>query len=291
MNAVSEVLVSVGLPVYNGEAYLAKSLETILNQTYKNIEIIISDNCSTDKTEAICKSFSQSDSRIRYIRQEKNVGVYENFYFVLKEASSNFFLWAAADDYRSLNWIECALKELIKNQGSVFTFGEVQTIDCKGDFLSSLTYNTNLRFANNAFFRRLHFWFLYESFGKANIIYGLFDKERSCLLENTKKWASGNIRYDLTLIFNILLFGNYTFIPNITLFKRNTVDSEQNKISRNRNILHKIFCPFGKGLLLEYLKNASSFEFLAMIVFLPFKYFAGLIFKYWLFMKLKINSR
>ena len=75
--------VSIGLPVYNGERFLKVKLDSILQQTHTNFELIISDNASTDKTENICIEYKNKDNRIKYFRQEKNFGVTLNFEFVL----------------------------------------------------------------------------------------------------------------------------------------------------------------------------------------------------------------
>lgn len=101
-------LVSIGLPVYNGEELLQKAIQSLLSQSYKNIELIISDNASTDNTEDICKKYALSDKRIRYFRQKKNNGASNNFNFVLNKARGHYFMWAAHDDY----WYEDYIKEL-----------------------------------------------------------------------------------------------------------------------------------------------------------------------------------
>ena len=75
-------LISVGMPVYNGEAYLRDALDSLLSQTFRDFELIISDNASLDTTEAICREYAGSDSRIRYIRQTENLGAAANFQFV-----------------------------------------------------------------------------------------------------------------------------------------------------------------------------------------------------------------
>jgi glycosyltransferase involved in cell wall biosynthesis len=98
--------VSVGMPVFNGESTVSQAIESILNQTFSDLELIISDNCSTDATAAICHDYAKKDSRVRYIRQPKNIGAVQNFRFVLKESTGLYFMWAAADDSRSLDFID-----------------------------------------------------------------------------------------------------------------------------------------------------------------------------------------
>lgn len=91
--------VSVGLPTYNGGRKILKAITSVFNQEYDNLEIIISDNCSTDDTEEICKGLSQRHPEsIKYYRQPVNRGVVANYQFVLEKATGDYFLWLADDD-------------------------------------------------------------------------------------------------------------------------------------------------------------------------------------------------
>ena len=97
--------VTIGLPVYNGEDTLEQVVDALLAQTFCDFELIISDNASTDGTEQICRAFAAANRRIRYVRQPVNVGAEDNFRFVFKAARSEYFMWAAADDLRSVDFI------------------------------------------------------------------------------------------------------------------------------------------------------------------------------------------
>lgn len=92
-------LVSIGLPVYNGEAMVGRAIESLLSQTLTDFELIISDNASSDSTELICRDYAARDSRIAYVRQPQNMGAARNFSFVLHAATGEYFMWAAADDF------------------------------------------------------------------------------------------------------------------------------------------------------------------------------------------------
>lgn len=98
--------VSIGLPVFNSELTVRKTIKSLLGQSFTDFELIISDNASTDCTQEICKEYANSDSRIKYIRQPKNLGLYGNFKVVLDEACGDYFMWSAADDIRSSCFIE-----------------------------------------------------------------------------------------------------------------------------------------------------------------------------------------
>jgi glycosyltransferase involved in cell wall biosynthesis len=97
--------VQIGLPVYNGAASVGRALQTLLAQTFADIEIIVSDNASTDGTAAILEGFARGDPRVRLHRQPANIGAHANFGFVLARATSPYFMWAAADDWWAPDFI------------------------------------------------------------------------------------------------------------------------------------------------------------------------------------------
>ncbi|MHC1696703.1 MAG: glycosyltransferase family 2 protein [Geobacteraceae bacterium] len=107
--------VSIGMPVYNGEKYIREALDSLLSQTFTCFELIISDNASTDGTQVICHDYAVQDKRIRYIRQQENLGAAANFKIVLDEAVGEYFMWAACDDIRSPDFIEVNLAFLRAN--------------------------------------------------------------------------------------------------------------------------------------------------------------------------------
>ena len=91
--------ISIGMPIYNGGLTLNHTLPLILNQEFKDFELIISDDCSTDNTQEICEKYASLDPRIKYHRQERNFGMpVKNFKFVLSKAQGEFFMFASHDD-------------------------------------------------------------------------------------------------------------------------------------------------------------------------------------------------
>lgn len=106
-------LVTIGLPVFNGADTLCEALATLVNQDYQNLRIIISDNASTDSTLDICERFAEKDPRISIIRKRVNEGPVENFRTVLNAADSEFFMWAAADDYWNPEFVSRLLPLLL----------------------------------------------------------------------------------------------------------------------------------------------------------------------------------
>src|ERR1700757_1973550 len=90
--------VSIGLPVYNGEKYLVQALNSLINQDFEDFEIIISDNASTDGTADICRTYASTERRIRYYRNESNIGSAPNYRRVFELARGDFFKWCSHDD-------------------------------------------------------------------------------------------------------------------------------------------------------------------------------------------------
>ncbi|MFJ7565828.1 glycosyltransferase family 2 protein [Herminiimonas sp. NPDC097707] len=108
-------LVSIGVPVYNGAATLERVLDSLLRQSLVDFELIISDNNSNDGTAAICQAFADRDVRVRYIRQVQNLGAVFNFQYVMDQARGRYFLWAACDDVRTLDFLEENVRFLENN--------------------------------------------------------------------------------------------------------------------------------------------------------------------------------
>ena len=105
-------LVSVGLPVRNGAEGLRRVLDGLIAQSYANLEIIISDNASTDGTERICREFAARDARVSYNRQPRLLPVLDNWRSTFDHARGEFFMFAAHDDFRSLNYVETLVRAL-----------------------------------------------------------------------------------------------------------------------------------------------------------------------------------
>jgi glycosyltransferase involved in cell wall biosynthesis len=100
------------MPTYNGERFITEALEGLLSQTFADFELIISDNASTDSTPAICRAYAARDPRIRYIVQPRNLGVFDNHEFVVREALGEYFMFAGDDDVHAPSYVETMVKLL-----------------------------------------------------------------------------------------------------------------------------------------------------------------------------------
>ncbi|MDQ3003033.1 MAG: glycosyltransferase [Fibrobacterota bacterium] len=126
-------LVSIGLPVYNGQKYLEACLKNLLAQTWADFEIIISDNASTDGTAAICERFATQDPRVRYYREDRNRGAAWNYTNVLNLASGRYFRWSAYDDLISPDFVEVCVKRLDEDANIILCYGLTVIIDADGN--------------------------------------------------------------------------------------------------------------------------------------------------------------
>jgi glycosyltransferase involved in cell wall biosynthesis len=116
-------LVTIGIPAYNRALLLKRSIESALNQDYTNIEVIVSDNASTDDTENICRHFCINDERFKYIRHETNRGAKANFIEVLDNASGQYFMWLGDDDWIDPDYIGSCIKQLFTDPTIVLVSG------------------------------------------------------------------------------------------------------------------------------------------------------------------------
>jgi glycosyltransferase involved in cell wall biosynthesis len=119
IGACSLPKISIGMPVFNGQHQIAGAIESILNQSFEDFELIISDNCSTDNTHKICLSYQKKDRRIKYFRQHHNIGFEKNYVFVLNKSVGKYFMWAAVDDEKSKDYLTLNYKFLEMNSDYV----------------------------------------------------------------------------------------------------------------------------------------------------------------------------
>ena len=111
--------VSIGLPVYNGEAFLARALDSLLAQTFADFEIVVSDNASTDATAEICAAYAERDPRIRYHRHARNGGAAANYNFTVEMARGAYFKWMAHDDLVAPGFLQTCMDAFARAPESV----------------------------------------------------------------------------------------------------------------------------------------------------------------------------
>lgn len=213
--------VSIGLPVYNGEKFLNNALESLLSQTFTDFEIIISDNASTDSTQTICEKFAKQDKRIRYIRQKCNIGMFSNFIFVLKQSTSKYFQWAAADDLWHPTFLEQNLMALESDNtliGSISNVGEYDVILNNWRLVVKNTSASNLKYhsvktMSGSYSKKIG---TYLKLRQVAGIYGVYVREKlSKSISDIKEFYL----WDFELVLATIKFGNLYVVDEILMYK------------------------------------------------------------------------
>jgi glycosyltransferase involved in cell wall biosynthesis len=125
-------LVTIGLPVFNRERFVRQSIESLLNQTFRDFYLIISDNASTDNTGKICEEYARKDSRVRYFRNSENIGLSPNFNRVFSLSQSPYFKWSTSDDYWAPTMIERALEIMEADRSIVLCYPKTTLVNQEG---------------------------------------------------------------------------------------------------------------------------------------------------------------
>jgi glycosyltransferase involved in cell wall biosynthesis len=228
--------VSIGMPVFNGEAFLCEALDSLLAQTFTDFELIISDNGSTDGTEGICRDYAEHDLRIKYVRQPKNQGSSFNFKFVLDKAVGEYFMWAAADDQWSPNWIAHLLGNFKISDFGIF--GEYQYIGDSGQIIGSPLVPLNL--VKNS---QLKTFLLPDTSGKCFYNYSLFLRKSitAVPINNLVEFLGRDQIY----IMQFLEYGDLRAIPGAVLKYRvhddNTSAKESLDMGKYRRMLFSVY--------------------------------------------------
>lgn len=214
MQISTEPKVSIGIPVFNGAKTLAKTIEAAISQDYTNLEIIISDNCSTDETQAISEAFQSRDSRIKYIRQEKNYGMTSNFSKVFEYATGEFFMWAAHDDQHDPTFISKCLPLLLSDPEAGLCVPRTQAY-FRGEVTWVSSMKTFTRIGSRAE--------LYKETLKHFPAVGMYGLYRSSKVAKTQLWRNFT-GADLVFVQDLALHGNITICEDIlfSYFERDT---------------------------------------------------------------------
>lgn len=137
-------LVSVIMPVYNGEKYLREAIESILNQTYKNFEFIIVDDGSTDKSKEIIEEYAKKDKRIIFFQNKKNKGTFGNYnYYIKNYAKGKYIAIQEQDDISLKNKIKDQVKFIESNPDFVLVGSHINIINSKNKIIAKRFYPTN----------------------------------------------------------------------------------------------------------------------------------------------------
>jgi glycosyltransferase involved in cell wall biosynthesis len=209
----SKPLVSIGMPIYNGERHVRQALDSLLAQNYDNFELIISDNASTDRTQEICLEYAQRDKRIQYYRNQVNMGTAWNFNRVFELSSGEYFMWAAHDDYRDPRYIRSCLEAFGISEDIVLVHTQIEAIDRETDefILTDKGFST-VGLSAVGKFR----YIASQNNVLCCLIYGIFRSSALCKVMPFKKVLS----LDSLLLSELSLHGEFVTIPETLMFER-----------------------------------------------------------------------
>lgn len=199
MSNLHKPLVSIGMPVYNEERYIRQSIEALLAQDYENIEILISDNGSTDNTGQICSDISSSSSNIIFNRFDKNVGITKNFNYVLENSTGEFFMWASGHDLWSPNYITECINLMTSYPKSVISFGSSQWVDQYNQIITARQFGWADTRGLDVFSR-----YVYAFWGNMHPILGIIKRDK--LLEKPAINTAGT---DMIMLCRLSLEGDF----------------------------------------------------------------------------------
>ena len=221
MNTLKHPIVSIGLPVYNGEDFLKYALDSLLSQTFRDFELIISDNASTDNTPKICQEYVLRDKRIRYIRQNNNMGALWNFNFVLKQSNKEYFIWVSSDDKLHPEFLEKNIDILEKNKNVVCSIGDVIYSDVVNyEFKSNNETKKTFRqrYVKSTYGTYESKVRTYLKFFQASMMYGLYRRDK---LQKSITINKIFLAFDLSIILNVLKYGDFHVIDENLLHRYN----------------------------------------------------------------------
>jgi glycosyltransferase involved in cell wall biosynthesis len=210
--------VTVGVPVFNGESFLGETLDSLLNQTFSDIEIVISDNASTDRTEQICRDYAARDARIRYYRSDVNRGAAWNHNRVFELARGEFFKWNSADDLCAPEFLARCVAALDGDPAAVMAMSEAVEIDENGKPLAAVSVpgQTLLPTISPALPVQMRFRQTIQMGHFCMTVYSLI---RSSVLGRTDL-IGGYPDSDRDLLAFLALFGHCIIIPEVLFYNR-----------------------------------------------------------------------
>lgn len=194
--------VSLGIPLYNESEFLEETIISLLNQTYKNIEIIAIDNNSTDSSFKILEKYSAKDKRLKIFKNKFNIGQSENFNLVFEESEGEYFSWIGAHDKYEKDYVERLLNKFKIFQNISVVFSNVSNIDKNGNYINE-EKDIGFELKNkSSFFRLLKLPWVIK--GSGDVVMGMYKRE---LLEKTTLFAKSVMWPDVFLIHQISKLG------------------------------------------------------------------------------------
>jgi len=207
-------LVTVGIPVFNGERWLADAIDSILAQTLDDFILVLADNASTDGTRAICERYAMQDSRVQYRRSTSNIGLFRNYDRAFQLSSTKYFKWASCSDICGERFLELCVDVLERRPDVVLAHTETALFE--KDIGSAVAYEGGIDLQQERPSERV--MYLLSNLKLNNMINGVI---RSDVLRQTalNRVYTGS---DINLVAELALHGKFVEIPEMLFFRRMT---------------------------------------------------------------------
>lgn len=252
--------IDVLLATYNGEKYLKEQIESILNQTYQNIRLIISDDCSKDNTRKILKEYEKKDSRVKVYEQNENIGCIKNFEFLLKQVKNEIYMLSDQDDVWMLEKIEKTYEQL-ENEKADLVFTDLEVVDSQLQTIEP-SFNDFMKLCRKI-----------KKYIRTNKINYLYNCVTGCTVMSRKKWIdkilplptkSKYVLHDHWIGLIISLEGKLTYLPERYIKYRQHEDNEvgTEKISHQFKRLEQVrelFINVKLGIFGTYVEQQEKF--------------------------------
>jgi len=245
--------VRIGIPVYNEEKNLLTILKSLKNQSYKNFEVIISDNLSTDNTKKIATEFCKKNKKFFYFEQKKKITSFENFNFVFRNCNTKYFFWNSGHDWRSKNFIKNCISFMEKDKNIVLSYSRTKIaknnkfVECSNE-IKNLNESEYIKF--------------FKNFNYNYYIYGMI---RTKILKKINLFQNF-IGSDVVMVIKISKFGKIKYIKNAqTIFGNQDNNSWKNYYQKHLgiskyNLFYDLNFVYFKKIL--FALNSLNFSFL-----------------------------
>ena len=248
-------LVSLGIPVYNESVFLEKTITSLINQSYSNIEIIAIDNNSKDSSFNILKKVSKKDKRIKIYINDENIGMSNNFNLVYKKSTGKYFAWIGAHDIYEENFVENLVSQLSNTKNAAVAFVNISKIDSNGKKFGRVKDTGFDLSSNNSILRLIKLPWIIK--GSGDIVMGLFNKKtlnKTTLFSNSMLWS------DVFLIYQIARLGKIIKV-NENLRHRRFFREDEKKFNNWEEKYNKITSRFRSNDQIGENKIKISFYF------------------------------
>lgn len=220
-------LVTVAMPLFNEEKYIQNTLESVIGQSYDNLEILISDNASTDGTGAVCRDYARRDRRIKYHCQEENIGAAENYFYLVNRAQGEYFVTISGHDKWSPNLVAECVKLLTDIPTATVAYGTPVWIGEQGEFINKKAGWYDSRGCNviSRFFSV--FW------GDMNPVLGVFRRDKLPHFAMRDSFVG----LDLALLADMAIKGEFLHATRAVFYRRQNrpIEDYHDKLSRYKS--------------------------------------------------------